>query len=88
MQIEQAIQIIRQYQDQWGIKGLLETLEEMNLCPEQHQKQLDTILEKECLFILTLFQHLQENTLCFVLDIYHKQFHNLFLLVYCLYHCC
>jgi len=32
MQIEQAIQIIRQYQDQWGIKGLLETLEEMNLC--------------------------------------------------------
>jgi len=32
MQIEQAILIIRQYQDQWGIKGLLETLEEMNLC--------------------------------------------------------
>ncbi len=32
MQIEQAILIIRQYQDQWGIKGLLETLEEMKLC--------------------------------------------------------
>ena len=32
MQIEQSILIIRQYQDQWGINGLLETLEEMQMC--------------------------------------------------------
>ena len=32
MQIEKSILIIRQYQDQWGINGLLETLEEMQMC--------------------------------------------------------
>ena len=32
MQIEQSVLIIRQYQDQWGINGLLETLEEMQMC--------------------------------------------------------
>ena len=42
MQIEQAIQIIRQYQDQWGINGLLETLEEMQMCYDDlnHQEAL------------------------------------------------
>jgi hypothetical protein len=32
MTIEESILIIRKYQDQWGIKGILETLEEMHLC--------------------------------------------------------
>jgi hypothetical protein len=34
--------IIRQYQDQWGIKGLLETLEEMQMCYDDlnHQEAL------------------------------------------------
>ena len=32
MQIEESILIIRQYQDQWSVKGLLETLEEMQMC--------------------------------------------------------
>lgn len=42
MQIEQSILIIRQYQDQWGIKGLLETLEEMQMCYDDlnHQEAL------------------------------------------------
>jgi hypothetical protein len=42
MQIEQSILIIRQYQDQWGINGLLETLEEMHLCYDDlnHQEAL------------------------------------------------
>ena len=42
MQIEQAILIIRQYQDQWGINGLLETLEEMQMCYDDlnHQEAM------------------------------------------------
>lgn len=42
MQIEQAILIIRQYQDQWGIKDLLQTLEEMQMCYDDldHQEAL------------------------------------------------
>ena len=32
MTIEESILIIRKYQEQYGIKGLLETLEEMHLC--------------------------------------------------------
>lgn len=32
MQIENAIIIIREYQDRYAIKGLLETIEEMHLC--------------------------------------------------------
>jgi len=42
MQIEQSILIIRQYQDQWGINGLLETLEEMQMCYDDlnHQEAL------------------------------------------------
>ena len=42
MQIEQSVLIIRQYQDQCGIKGLLETLEEMQMCYDDlnHQEAL------------------------------------------------
>jgi len=42
MQIDQSILIIRQYQDQWGINGLLETLEEMQMCYDDlnHQEAL------------------------------------------------
>ena len=42
MQIEQSVLIIRQYQDQWGVKGLLETLEEMQMCYDDlnHQEAL------------------------------------------------
>jgi hypothetical protein len=42
MQIEQSVLIIRQYQDQWGINGLLETLEEMQMCYDDlnHQEAM------------------------------------------------
>jgi len=42
MQIEQSVLIIRQYQDQWGINGLLESLEEMQMCYDDlnHQEAL------------------------------------------------
>jgi hypothetical protein len=42
MQIDQSVLIIRQYQDQWGINGLLETLEEMQMCYDDlnHQEAL------------------------------------------------
>ncbi len=39
MQIEQSVLIIRQYQDQWGINGLLETLEEMQMCYDDLNQQ-------------------------------------------------
>jgi hypothetical protein len=39
MTCEESILIIRQYQDQWGIKGLLETLEEMDLCYDDLNSQ-------------------------------------------------
>jgi hypothetical protein len=39
MTCEESILIIRQYQDQWGITDLLQTLEEMQLCYEELNTQ-------------------------------------------------
>jgi hypothetical protein len=39
MNCEESILIIRQYQDQWGISDLLQTLEEMQLCYEELNTQ-------------------------------------------------